>query len=130
MEFILNKLKKKWGKQFLLYCIIGVTGVIIDFILFFILTHFTNVSVQVANFISTSAGIINNFLLNTLFNFKVKNKIFLRFFSFYATGLLGLGLSVLGLHFLVGIFNAHELPAKAITIVYVVIIQFFINKFV
>ena len=68
--------------QLIRYCLIGVTGASLDAVLFWLMTR-AGVYYQLANFISVTCGIVNNFFLNAFFNFKTKNRLLRRFCSFY-----------------------------------------------
>lgn len=46
--------------QLIKYVLIGILGLIVDFGIYMILTHF-DVNVEIANMISSTCGIINNF---------------------------------------------------------------------
>lgn len=115
-------------RQFVLYCIIGASGALLDLIVFLILFNVIHMDALVATTISTSLGIINNFFLNARFNFKVKDRMRVRLLNFYAVGITGLLLS------LVIIFAAHNglgvdaNIAKIISIPLIVLAQFFLNK--
>lgn len=115
-------------RTFLLYCIIGASGALIDLILFLVLYKAFGVDPFIANFFSVSAGIINNFFLNRSFNFKKHDHLWKRLGLFYVIGLLGLALSELLL------FVLHERAgldaglSKAASIPLVVIAQFLLNK--
>jgi len=116
-------------RQFILYGIIGATSAGLDFIIYFVLCD-SNVNYQIANAISTHIGIFCSFLLNRYFNFKVKDKFFKRFLSFYIIGLVGLALTWLLLFTSVEIIGINELVAKLIAIFAVAIVQFILNKFI
>ena len=81
--------------RFILYSIIGFSGVAIDFIVFYILVNFLNFHYIPANIISSLSGASNNFLLNAKFNFKVNNKKILRYTSFITVACLGTACSSL-----------------------------------
>jgi putative flippase GtrA len=115
-------------RQFLLYCLIGATGVTIDVVLFALGTKVLGLGVLLANFLAISIAIINNFLLNAKFNFKVKDKLFGRFLSFYAVGLLGIGLSQVLIYIFFYLVGLEELTAKALTLPPVLVFQFALNK--
>ena len=120
----------KTHEQFVRYSVIGLSGVALDFVIFLILFNVFNMNAIVANIISTSCGITNNFILNRLFNFKKKDFTLLRFLSFFATGLVGLLVStaiIRVFHDYAG-FNANVVKLAAVIIV--VLIQYFINKHV
>ena len=72
-------------RQLIIYVLIGVLGLGVDFGIFALLTHF-KMQVEVANFISSSCGLINNFFWNSFLNFKVHDKLLIRFVSYYLVG--------------------------------------------
>ncbi len=116
------------NKHFLLYSLIGVSGVLIDIILFFTLFNIVKIDEQVANLISTSFGILNNFLLNVRFNFKVKNKLFIRFASFYMVGSAGIILTAVIIWFGTEQFSQNPNTMKILSLPVVLVFQFGINK--
>lgn len=126
----LIKRELKKHREFVVYCFIGGTGVCLDFVVYYILTQLAGVNYQIANAIGVSCGICNNFFWNAFFNFKQKDRLFLRFCSFYCVGLLGLGVSAFLLWLMVGLLAWNELIAKLLIIFIVTIIQFTLNKFV
>ncbi len=73
--------------------LIGCTGVTWDLVGFAILTHYLLLSYLLANAISVSLGITNNFFLNAFYNFKTRDRLFNRFIRFYCIGLIGLVVS-------------------------------------
>ncbi len=123
-------IRKLYGKyrNLVLYGIIGVMSVSIDFIVFWLLTHFFPDYYLWANVISVNCGIVNSFLLNRHFNFKVKNKSVFRFVVFYIVGITGLFISSGLLYLMVNLGGMHMLLAKMITIIVVTLFQFFLNK--
>ncbi len=117
-------------RNLILYCLIGCVGASLDFCVFSCLTVFGGIHYQTANVISISVGIITNFFLNYYFNFKSKNKLLLRFISFYLVGMLGLGISCALLWFLIDCCKINVICAKIGTIVLVTIIQYTLNKLI
>ena len=79
---MLDRLIKTYqkNKRFIVYCLIGFTGVSLDFFIFYLLNNQLGIYYQYANVISVSLGIANNFVLNAFFNFKMLDK----FFSFWS----------------------------------------------
>lgn len=114
--------------HFIKYSLIGVTGVTLDITIFYLLYQKLGMYYQVANIISVSCGITNNFLLNSFLNFKMKDKLFKRFIQFYSVGLFGLGISAGLLFLFVEQLHIIEIVAKLMTIAVVTIIQFNLNK--
>ncbi|MEI6237392.1 MAG: GtrA family protein [Candidatus Saccharibacteria bacterium] len=125
-----NRLYKEFASPyFIKYVLIGLTGVAIDFVIYAILVKVFSVNFLYANIIAISCGIINNFFLNLFLNFKTKNKLLIRFISFYTVGLLGLLLSeVLLIAFTK--LGIGQVFAKFLTLPFVLVFQFFLNKYV
>jgi putative flippase GtrA len=69
-----------------------------------------------------------SFVLNSYFNFKVKDRLLKRALSFYTIGYIGLlistGILFVGLH----IFEIPEMTVKIVSIFIVATIQFILNK--
>ena len=126
IDFFKSMLQKY--RAFVVYCFIGVTGVCLDFLIYYILTQMYDVHYQVANAIGVSCGICNNFFWNAFFNFKQKDRLLLRFCSFYCVGLLGLGISACLLWLFIGLFAWNELFSKGMIIFVVTVVQFTLNK--
>ncbi len=115
-------------RSFVLYQLIGVSGVVLDLVLFLVLYNVVGLHEQVATAISTSAGITNNFLLNSFFNFRKRDGMLRRFARFYTVGLLGIGLVavlLLVFHSWLGI-DANVVKIASMPVV--AVFQFFLNK--
>ena len=117
-------------RNLILYGIIGGFCAALDFGIYSLLCHFEVLPYLWANVISTHVGIFTSFLLNRSINFKVKDKTPQRFLSFYAVGLTGLGLSSLMLWLMVDKAGWNELVCKLITIAFVSLLQFILNKYI
>ncbi len=115
-------------KYFIRYAMIGVTGVTIDFLVFYFLAHHSQLHYQIANVISVSCGISNNFILNVFFNFKTKDNYFFRFMQFFGIGILGLVISAGLLWLFIDFWHLNELVSKGITIGIITFIQFNLNR--
>jgi len=115
-------------RTFLLYGIIGASGAILDVIIFALLVNIAHLNPVAATLISTSCGIINNFILNTLFNFKKHDHLVWRFISFYGVGAVGIAASALILLIFSDIFAANPNVVKLLSIPPVVLGQYFLNK--
>lgn len=115
-------------RQFVLYCIIGGSGVVVDLAIFSLGMEILRLNYQVANFVSFSCANASNFTLNALFNFKVKDCWPLRFACFYGVGLFSW---FLGAGCLYALFEKAGLVvyvAKGISILIVTAVQFTLNK--
>lgn len=117
-------------RNLILYGIIGGFCAALDFGIYTLLCHFDVLPYLWANVISTHVGIFTSFFLNRSLNFKVKDKTPQRFLSFYAVGLTGLGMSSFMLWLMVDKAGWNELVCKLITIVFVSLMQFCLNKYI
>ncbi len=117
-------------RNLILYGIIGCCTASLDFLIFTGLTQFTSIHYIIANVISCSTGILCSFLLNRKYNFKVTDHTMRRMVVFFSVGIFGLFLSSVILHFCIDDLHWGELISKLTSIVIVVIIQFFLNKYI
>jgi len=117
-------------RNLILYGIIGSFSAGLDFLVFTFLTSVYGVFYITANIVSVSAGITTSFVLNRKFNFRVKDKVFKRFFFFIAIGLTGLCLSSVLLYFFIEVLGVARLQSKLLSIVLVVLMQYFLNKYI
>lgn len=117
-------------EHFIKYCIIGVCGVSLDFLIFYILTQKLGIFYQYANIISISCGIMNNFFFNAFWNFKKTEKLFIRFIMFFSIGMLGLLLSAVFLYIFIETLLIPSIIAKGITIIIITMVQFTLNSLI
>jgi len=114
-------------RTFVLYAIIGLSGVVLDF-LFYALLVKLGVPAVLASAVSVSVGIVNNFFWNAHYNFKRKDHLLSRFWRFYAIGATGVVLSMLFILLFHNIFGISALYAKAISVPFIVVFQYWFNK--
>lgn len=126
---VMKKLLAK-NREWIVYCMIGCTGVALDFAVYAMLTESFGINYQVANFIGVNSGIFNNFFWNCFFNFKTKDKLLVRLTSFYTVGMLGCALSAGCLWLLITWLGVNALLAKTGTIFLVTVVQFSLNKII
>jgi putative flippase GtrA len=115
-------------RQFIIYSIIGLSGATLDLALFLVLFNVVKMDKNIATGISTSLGIINNFTLNVLFNFKTKDNLLRRFISFYSIGLIGLGITLGIFYVFVDLLKFNTNLIKILSIIFVVLVQYNLNK--
>ncbi len=115
-------------RQFILYCVIGGSGATLDFLAYWLLTAAFGIDPVLATALSVSVGIVNNFFWNVAVNFKVRTRLLLRFLSFYSVGILGVLLSMAIVWGMTVPLGADPLVAKLVSIPFVVIGQFVLNK--
>ncbi len=107
------------------YGLIGVTGVALDFVVYLLLTQL-GVFPVLANLFSTLLGITNNFIWNSLINFK-EGLSPIRGAKFATVGLLGLTASTLMLSVFLFV-GLDPISAKWLTVPLVVSAQYLANK--
>lgn len=117
-------------RNLILYGIIGSCTATLDFLIFTGLTQWSPIHYILANVISCSTGIMCSFLLNRKYNFKVTDHTMRRMVIFFFVGVFGMFLSSVILHFCIDDMHWDELISKLASIVIVVIIQFFLNKYI
>ncbi|MCD7850865.1 MAG: GtrA family protein [Parabacteroides sp.] len=115
-------------RNLILYGIIGGFSSGLDFAVYTLLVNVIGLHYQISNACSVLIGITTSFTLNRYYNFKVKDKTKRRFILFLFVGLMGLLLSSLILYICIQKFKVDELLSKLLSIVFVVVIQFLINK--
>jgi len=118
----------KRNRHFLLYCIIGGTGVTLDFLVYLALVGRADWHVQYANAAGYASGTVLSFILNAGYNFKRRDRLALRFFCFCCVALLGWMASAGCLYVLVGRLGVNKYLAKLATIVVVVFVQYNLNR--
>lgn len=80
-------------RQLITYALVGGSGVLLDLGAFLLLYNVAGLHEQLANVLSTSLGITNNFVLNALFTFGKRDRLLLRYLRFYSVGLTGIALT-------------------------------------
>ncbi|MBK5721133.1 GtrA family protein [Dysgonomonas sp. Marseille-P4677] len=142
--------KQKSIRQLVKYGLVGILGLIIDMGLYYLLVtrlsvHYPfseiissilkgNMSVGmidilISNIIGQTLAVINNFVLNSYFTFKVTDNKLRRFLSFGTVAIVGMIISSMLLTLFIGVMKIDDMIAKVIAIFIVAAIQFSINKF-
>jgi len=117
-------------RNLILYGIIGLFSAGIDFIIYYTMTSILDVFYLIANIFSISIGISISFVLNKKFNFKVNDNVLKRFLIFITVGFGGLLISSALLYYFIDILDLDKILSKLLSIAFVVLIQFFVNKFI
>lgn len=115
--------------QLVKYALIGVLGLVVDFGVYTVLTHFT-INVEIANIISSTCGIINNFFWNSYANFKVHDRLILRFISYFLVGQITTIFTTISLFIFATKMGFPHLIVKIIATFVATLIQFIINKII
>lgn len=132
---IIIRTKRLWifffQHQFFRYCFAGVTGAIVDFSLFFILTRFFEWHIVPANVLSFLTSAVVNYTINRLWTFKsTSNRVVHQFLFFIIVAGIGVVINTSILYFLVSHFSMFDILAKAVAVVIVMFWNYVINKHV
>ncbi|WP_165024085.1 GtrA family protein [Dysgonomonas sp. ZJ279] len=149
-KLIKNKLtQQKSFRQLIKYGMVGVVGLIIDMSIYYLLVnkfavhyafspHISNLlggnmsvlmlNILISNIISQTLAVINNFVLNSYFTFKVTDNKIKRFFSFVGIACIGMVVSSVLLTLFIGVIGLNNMVAKVFAVLIVAMMQFVINK--
>jgi putative flippase GtrA len=116
------------NRRFFLYCVIGISGVTLDFLVYSAIVKWGGGHYQIANAIGYACGTALSFTLNAIFNFKTRDWLPLRFFSFFGVAALGWAVSAGLLHVAVARLGWNKYVAKLMTIFVVVLLQYNLNR--
>lgn len=114
-------------RQFLVYAMIGGGAVVLDVGLFWLLAEPLGAPALAANAVSVGVAVVYSFLANSFFNFKVWNRLFLRFLSFSVVSFLGFLASSLMLIVMSGVLGMDEVLVKLLSLPVVLLLQFSLN---
>jgi Predicted membrane protein len=114
--------------SFVKYGIVGVFGLLVDMGLFFLLHEVLGWNYILSNIISSSLAVVHNFIMNSYFTFKVKDKKWRRFLSFYLIALIGMAVSSGLLALMIDGLGMDSMIAKMISVLVVAVLQYFVNK--
>lgn len=117
-------------RTLILYGVIGCCSSSMDFLIYTLFVSYIGLNYLLSNCISVLIGILTSFTLNRKYNFKVKDKTIKRFIIFLTVGLCGMMISNAILYICIDVMHWHELLSKLLSIVFVVLGQFIINKYV
>jgi putative flippase GtrA len=121
-NFLLQK------KQFLLYCVIGASGVGLHSLLYYILVKNELLPIQAAYAIGYASGTLLTFFLNAKFNFKTNDKISLRLLSFSTVAFIGWAISAIMLYLLVNKLGMNKISSLFPTVFVSVLLQYNLNR--
>ena len=126
---LIKRLYKKF-RHLILYGLIGSSSALLDFLIFTLLTEVFGVYYLVANCISVTCGLINSFILNRKYNFKVTDKTLKRAIMFFAVGYCGLALNSTLLYIFINFVHLATPISKLCAMAIEVMLQFIVNSLV
>ncbi|MBW8701328.1 hypothetical protein MBT84_17115 [Streptomyces sp. MBT84] len=115
-------------RQLVRYTVIGGSGVALDMAVFLLLHNWAGMNEQIANVLSTTLAITNNFILNALFTFERRDRLVVRFLRFYAVGLTGIVLTDLLFLVFTDALGIDANYVKAGSLPLVLALQFVLNR--
>lgn len=116
------------NRQFLLYCVIGMSGTTLDFGVYSLLLKSGLLEYQAANLIGYASGTMLSFILNARFNFRVTDRIAQRLVCFFGVALVGLTISAGLLHWLVEDCGLNKYLSKLATLFVIMLVQYNLNR--
>lgn len=127
----------KWAnqprfKQFVKFCFVGGSGVVLDMAALHLLVWQCNWDVSLAKLCAAEVAMLNNFLWNEVWTFRgtagdKTSGVVARLLRFHLICGFGIGLAVLLLHLFYGRIGFHLFLANGIAIVLVTIWNFWMN---
>lgn len=126
IELIVELLNRR--RNFILYFVIGLSGAFLDFSIFAVLYKGFAFNEVLSNIVASFIGFNNNFFLNAFFNFKTKENLRLRYFSYFLVCICGLVISSSFLYIMVSVMNFNAFVFKFIAMIFIFIAQYFLNK--
>jgi putative flippase GtrA len=115
-------------KYFVNYLLIGIIASSIDVILFWLFFDIFQEDVSFANAISVSFSALFSFTVNSLYNFKKSDKVFLRLLSFIIVITVGYFAGLYLILFLINFVGIEAVVSKLISLPVVFLIQYFLNS--
>jgi len=109
------------------YGLIGVSAIVVDVLFFFLFYNVFLVPPTIATAMSVSVAMVYAFTLNAVFNFKTKDLIKQRFFSYAVVSFFGMVASAVIIKVLV-LYGVDANIAKIISLPPIVILQYIFNK--
>ena len=130
MKKLINKL---FNRETITYIIFGVLTTAVNYIAYYLLYKFTTLDPIIYNTIAWAVSVIFTFFTNKIFVFESKSfkpvTLIREFIPFIGARILSLLLEEAFLALTVKVMNMHELIAKIIISVVVVLVNYFASKF-
>lgn len=127
-EKIQSLVKSEDFIQLVKYGLIGILGLFVDFGVYAVLTYVVKMNAELANFISSSCGLINNFFWNSYTNFKVSDHMIRRFIEYYIVGQITTLFTTICLFIFVTLLHQDKMIVKMIATIVATLLQFGVNK--
>lgn len=118
-------------RQFMKFCIIGSTNVVIDFSIYFVLTRYFKIYFVFANIGSFLCAVTWSFYMNKRWTFRhaLSENLHEKYIKFFIVNAIGVTLQTSLLYLLVTHGYLHDLVSKGIAIILVTFWNFFVSKY-
>lgn len=116
--------------KFIKFCMVGFSGVFVDFGITFICKEFLKIQKYVSNAIGFSMAATTNYMLNRMWTFHSHNpNVGLEFTRFFLIALIGLGINLLIIWTMTGKFKVNFYVSKLVATLLVTFWNFLINAY-
>lgn len=123
-------LEKAFILKFLKFCVVGVSGTVIDFGLTWLCKEFFKIPKFLANAIGFVVAATNNYILNRIWTWGSTNEqIGIEYTKFFFVSLIGLGLNTLILYIFNEKIKMNFYVSKVIATGFVMLWNFFANNY-
>ncbi|MCX6242477.1 MAG: GtrA family protein [Bacteroidetes bacterium] len=116
--------------KFIKFCMVGFSGVFVDFGITFICKEFLKIQKYVSNAMGFTIAATTNYMLNRMWTFHSNNpQIGLEFTRFFLIALIGLGINLLIIWTMTGKFRVNFYISKLMATILVTMWNFLINAY-
>lgn len=130
MDDLTNFFTGAFFLKFIKFCLVGFSGVLVDFGITFIFKEVLKVQKYVANAIGFTTAATTNYLLNRMWTFQSHNpQVALEFTRFFLIALIGLGINSLIIWAMTGKFKVNFYVSKLVATIVVTGWNFLINAY-
>ena len=120
--------------QFLKFCLVGVTGVVVDMLILHVLVESCGWNVSLSKFLSAEVAMLNNFLWNEIWTFRgspdgsgLRQRWLIRLLKFNAICSVGIGLAIILLNLFFRVLHLNLYVANLFAIALVTLWNFWMN---
>ncbi|WP_353947623.1 GtrA family protein [Sporolactobacillus sp. Y61] len=93
-----RRLNSQVIKQAFIFGLVGISNTVVDFLIFFLLTHFIHIFYAAAQVVSYGSGMLNSYFLNAKVTFSSSRKSRTRFIKFVILNISVLCLTLVVMH--------------------------------
>lgn len=117
-------------KEFIKFCLVGMTNLVIDMSVYYFLTRFLHLYYIVAGCISFVISVTWSFYINRKWTFRMAHDdSSSRYFKFFGANFISIVINLTLLYLMVDFWHWHDITAKLITTVIVAFVNFSLNKY-